>query len=118
MNFREMEDVHLAAVILKTFLRELPEPLLTFQLYNDIVNFTCKFTTVAKRVGFGFQEIRASSRSLEPALTVSFNKVLRLMLKVEMHLPPEPKLGAASKKEKPDKLRLRLPEVCEPSSLG
>uniref|UniRef100_A0A3P9JIY8 Rho GTPase activating protein 1 n=1 Tax=Oryzias latipes TaxID=8090 RepID=A0A3P9JIY8_ORYLA len=39
VNFRDMEDVHLAAVILKTFLRELPEPLLTFQLYNDIVNF-------------------------------------------------------------------------------
>uniref|UniRef100_A0A8C4E703 Rho GTPase-activating protein 1 n=1 Tax=Dicentrarchus labrax TaxID=13489 RepID=A0A8C4E703_DICLA len=41
VNFREMEDVHLAAVILKTFLRELPEPLLTYQLYNEIVNFTC-----------------------------------------------------------------------------
>ncbi|KAM7375004.1 hypothetical protein PAMA_014205 [Pampus argenteus] len=40
VNFSEMEDVHLAAVILKTFLRELPEPLLTYQLYNDIVNFT------------------------------------------------------------------------------
>uniref|UniRef100_A0A3Q2ZKV0 Rho GTPase activating protein 1 n=1 Tax=Hippocampus comes TaxID=109280 RepID=A0A3Q2ZKV0_HIPCM len=39
VNFREMEDVHLAAVILKKFLRELPEPLLTYQLYNDIVNF-------------------------------------------------------------------------------
>lgn len=43
VNFREMEDVHLAAVILKTFLRELPEPLLTYQLYNDIVNFTGMF---------------------------------------------------------------------------
>uniref|UniRef100_A0A3Q3AYC2 Rho GTPase activating protein 1 n=1 Tax=Kryptolebias marmoratus TaxID=37003 RepID=A0A3Q3AYC2_KRYMA len=42
VGFREMEDVHLAAVILKTFLRELPEPLLTYQLYNDIVNFACK----------------------------------------------------------------------------
>ncbi|XP_063043989.1 rho GTPase-activating protein 1 isoform X2 [Engraulis encrasicolus] len=39
VNFGEMEDVHLAAVILKTFLRELPEPLLTYQLYNDIINF-------------------------------------------------------------------------------
>ncbi|KAM9327910.1 rho GTPase-activating protein 1 [Pholidichthys leucotaenia] len=39
VDFREIEDVHLAAVILKTFLRELPEPLLTYQLYNDIVNF-------------------------------------------------------------------------------
>ncbi|TNN29387.1 Rho GTPase-activating protein 1 [Liparis tanakae] len=41
VNFTEMEDIHLAAVILKTFLRELPEPLLTFQLYNDVVNFSC-----------------------------------------------------------------------------
>ncbi|XP_068560775.1 rho GTPase-activating protein 1 [Cebidichthys violaceus] len=40
VSFTEMEDIHLAAVILKTFLRELPEPLLTYQLYNDIVNFT------------------------------------------------------------------------------
>lgn len=40
VSFRDMEDVHLAAVILKTFLRELPEPLLTYQLYNDIVNFS------------------------------------------------------------------------------
>ncbi|XP_056609862.1 rho GTPase-activating protein 1 [Triplophysa dalaica] len=39
------EDVHLAAVILKTFLRELPEPLLTFQLYNDIINFNNVETT-------------------------------------------------------------------------
>ncbi|MGH0159484.1 UNVERIFIED_CONTAM: hypothetical protein FKN15_056284 [Acipenser sinensis] len=39
VSFYQYEDVHLPAVILKTFLRELPEPLLTFQLYNDIVNF-------------------------------------------------------------------------------
>ncbi|XP_028283822.1 rho GTPase-activating protein 1-like [Parambassis ranga] len=32
VNFRDMEDVHLAAR------GELPEPLLTYQLYNDIVN--------------------------------------------------------------------------------
>ncbi|CAL8289463.1 unnamed protein product [Lota lota] len=39
VSFYEMEDFHLAAVILKTFIRELPEPLLTYQLYNDVVNF-------------------------------------------------------------------------------
>ncbi|XP_060767045.1 rho GTPase-activating protein 1 [Neoarius graeffei] len=39
VNFFEIDDVHLAAVILKTFLRELPEPLLTYKLYNDVVNF-------------------------------------------------------------------------------
>lgn len=32
-------DVHLAAVLLKTFLRELEEPLLTFELYDEIMQF-------------------------------------------------------------------------------
>lgn len=44
MNFFELDDVHLAAVILKTFLRELPEPLLTYSLYNDVVNFQSEQT--------------------------------------------------------------------------
>ncbi|XP_023695583.1 rho GTPase-activating protein 1 [Paramormyrops kingsleyae] len=40
VDLHELADVHLAAVILKTFLRELPEPILTYQLYNDVVNFS------------------------------------------------------------------------------
>ncbi|XP_048886036.1 rho GTPase-activating protein 1 [Brienomyrus brachyistius] len=40
VDLYELGDVHLAAVILKTFLRELPEPILTYQLYNDVVNFS------------------------------------------------------------------------------
>ncbi|KAG6937992.1 Rho GTPase activating protein 1, partial [Chelydra serpentina] len=39
VDFQQYEDIHLAAVILKTFLRELPEPLLTFSLYSHVVNF-------------------------------------------------------------------------------
>lgn len=35
-------DFHLAAVTLKTFLRELREPLMTFDLFEDIVNFQSK----------------------------------------------------------------------------
>ena len=31
-------DVHIAAVILKTFLKELDEPVLTYELYNQIIN--------------------------------------------------------------------------------
>ena len=31
-------DVHIAAVILKTFLKELEEPLLTFKLYENIIS--------------------------------------------------------------------------------
>uniref|UniRef100_A0A8C3GXK3 Rho GTPase activating protein 1 n=1 Tax=Corvus moneduloides TaxID=1196302 RepID=A0A8C3GXK3_CORMO len=41
VDFQEYEDVHLPAVILKTFLRELPEPLLTFGLYSHVVSFQC-----------------------------------------------------------------------------
>lgn len=34
------EDAHLAAVTLKAFLRQLPEPLLTYELYEYILNIT------------------------------------------------------------------------------
>lgn len=33
------QSVHVAAVILKSFLRELEEPLLTFDLYDDVIDF-------------------------------------------------------------------------------
>ncbi|XP_006633705.2 rho GTPase-activating protein 8 [Lepisosteus oculatus] len=36
VNFDDYNDIHVPAVILKTFLRELPEPLLTFELYEQI----------------------------------------------------------------------------------
>lgn len=32
-------DYHLAAVTLKSFLRELKEPLMTYDLFDDIINF-------------------------------------------------------------------------------
>lgn len=38
--FDQYTDVHVPAVILKTFLRELPEPVLTFTLYNQIQELT------------------------------------------------------------------------------
>ncbi|XP_067849767.1 rho GTPase-activating protein 1 isoform X2 [Heptranchias perlo] len=39
VDFESYQDVHLAAVMLKTFLRELPEPLLTYNLYDQVVSF-------------------------------------------------------------------------------
>lgn len=39
VDFGEYESVHVAAVILKTFLRELEEPILTFDLYEDVMRF-------------------------------------------------------------------------------
>lgn len=39
VNFALDTDVHTAAVIIKTFLRELEEPLMTFDLYDEIIQF-------------------------------------------------------------------------------
>lgn len=36
-------DPHIAAVFLKTFLRELDEPLLTYELYDEITQFQGKY---------------------------------------------------------------------------
>lgn len=47
VNYDECGDVHVAAVILKTFIRELPEPLLTFRVYSQVLDilseFLCRF---------------------------------------------------------------------------
>ncbi|KAM9824604.1 rho GTPase-activating protein 8-like [Neosynchiropus ocellatus] len=37
VNFDLYSNVHVPAVILKTFLRELPEPLLTYRVYNQVL---------------------------------------------------------------------------------
>ncbi|XP_070533334.1 rho GTPase-activating protein 8-like isoform X2 [Ptychodera flava] len=37
VDYAALLDIHIPAAILKTFLRELSEPLMTFRLYNDIM---------------------------------------------------------------------------------
>lgn len=37
-------DTHAIAGLLKSFLRDLTEPLLTFELYDEITNFLGKFS--------------------------------------------------------------------------
>lgn len=37
VDFNQLGDVHLPAAILKSFLRQLPEPLLTYDLYDHII---------------------------------------------------------------------------------
>lgn len=44
VDFDQYNELHLPAVILKTFLRELPEPLLTFDLYPHVVGFLSEFS--------------------------------------------------------------------------
>lgn len=40
MDFDDYGDVHIPAMVLKTFLRELPQPLLTFEAYEQILGIT------------------------------------------------------------------------------
>lgn len=40
VTYKNPDDVHCAAVIIKKFLRELPEPLMTFRLYDIIIAST------------------------------------------------------------------------------
>ncbi|XP_063099960.1 rho GTPase-activating protein 8 [Cavia porcellus] len=40
VNFDDYGDIHVPAVILKTFLRELPQPLLTFEAYERVMGIT------------------------------------------------------------------------------
>ncbi|XP_053912169.1 rho GTPase-activating protein 8 isoform X2 [Cuculus canorus] len=40
VNFDDYHDIHIPAVILKTFLRELPQPLLTFECYDHVIGIT------------------------------------------------------------------------------
>ncbi len=51
VELTELGDCHLPAVLIKLFLRELPEPLLTFQAYTSIVeirggcyNYSCMWS--------------------------------------------------------------------------
>jgi len=44
VDFSDYGDCHLPAVLIKLFLRELPEPLLTYQSYTDIVNIRGELT--------------------------------------------------------------------------
>lgn len=48
MKFDLHAGVHVAAVIIKTFLRELEEPLLTFDLYNDVQSFPSECSRLLK----------------------------------------------------------------------
>ncbi|XP_042690911.1 rho GTPase-activating protein 8 isoform X4 [Centrocercus urophasianus] len=60
VNFDDYHDIHVPAVILKTFLRELPQPLLTFECYDPIVGITsvesCLRVTRCKQIIQGLPE--------------------------------------------------------------
>lgn len=68
VDFQQYEDVHLPAVILKTFLRELPEPLLTFGLYSHVVSFQSELEQ--ERALYTLHVALAKDKSSKPPLSV------------------------------------------------
>lgn len=44
VDFKDV-DTHVIAGLLKTFLRDLEEPLLTYELYDEITSFLGRFTS-------------------------------------------------------------------------
>lgn len=44
------EDTHVVAGLLKTFLRDLNEPLLTYELYDEIIQFLGEFSAGSWKV--------------------------------------------------------------------
>lgn len=46
----EYQDVHVIAGVLKSYLRDLPEPLLTFQLYDQFISASQRPTEDARKV--------------------------------------------------------------------
>ena len=48
VEFHEQSDVHLAAVLIKLFLRELPQPLLTFESYDSITQLKGQLSRSSK----------------------------------------------------------------------
>ncbi|NXO30074.1 RHG08 protein, partial [Cisticola juncidis] len=60
VNFDDYHDIHIPAVILKTFLRELPQPLLTYDCYDHILEITnvesCLRVTRCKQIIQGLPE--------------------------------------------------------------
>lgn len=47
-----IEDTHVVAGLLKTFLRDLSEPLLTYELYDEIIQF------MGKKIYYSDHEIK------------------------------------------------------------
>lgn len=42
VDFAKLGDVHIPAALIKSFLRQLPEPILTYDLYDHIVHVQCE----------------------------------------------------------------------------
>lgn len=68
VDFDQYNELHLPAVILKTFLRELPEPLLTFDLYSHVVGFLSECPSSPSPASAGWGCSWTQSRRVWPVL--------------------------------------------------
>lgn len=66
VDFEQYNELHLPAVILKTFLRELPEPLLTFDLYSHVVGFLSEWPPLPSPASAGWGRSWPQSAPVRP----------------------------------------------------
>lgn len=66
VDFEQYNELHLPAVILKTFLRELPEPLLTFDLYSHVVGFLSEWPPLPSPASAGWGRSWPQSPPVRP----------------------------------------------------
>lgn len=79
VDFEQYNEVHLAAVILKTFLRQLPEPV-TFDLYPHAVGFLSEWSPLLPSpVRVGLSQLASEARPAQeksgwgsPSLLIGF----------------------------------------------
>lgn len=70
------QSIHVAAVILKTFLRELEEPLLTFALFQEITSFKNQHHHSHLAASFGLDDLWSSARLASKAVPSSDHRRL------------------------------------------
>lgn len=86
----ELHDVHIVAGMLKSYLRELPEPMLTFDLYDDWIN-AMKINDQETRF-HAFSEVRAVliTEKLNESLQIFQNKLKNSDKTIQIGIPKKP----------------------------
>jgi len=80
VDIMEIDEVHMVSGLIKLFLREMPSPLLTFELYQQWMTITTLKSAQEQIVG-----IKQTIEQLPPANKVLLERLLRLCTKISLY---------------------------------
>jgi len=80
VDMMEIDEVHMVSGLIKLFLREMPSPLLTFELYQQWMTITTLKSAQEQIVG-----IKQTIEQLPPANKVLLERLLRLCTKILLY---------------------------------